>query len=112
MTKLGQNLTRVAIHPRHQCDRRVVVAEFRSIIRRLRRFAEAVVFTIAANTDDLPVRLVWSLRIETPSDRILTGEEFVRESFIHNRDAVFELVLVRKEIAAAHRNFHRLEVIG
>src|SRR5439155_8128279 len=67
----GERGSRIAFRARDQADRRVVVAQLRPKERWFRFLSQAVIFPIAANSDDFPKWFVGSVEIETFANRLL-----------------------------------------
>src|SRR5205814_9825134 len=71
----GERGSGIAFRARDQADRRVVVAQLRPKERWFRFLSQAVIFPIAANSDDFPKWFVGSVEIETLADRLLPWEK-------------------------------------
>ena len=106
-----QHRFRIGPRPRHHRHRGVVIAKLRPENRGLRFLAKAVVFSVPADPNDFPERILGATEIETLSYRILTGKQFLRESFVHDRDSVFGLVFLFSEIPSSQRDSHCPKVI-
>src|SRR5262245_42437704 len=90
----------IAFGPRDHTDRRSIIAQLRTKQRLLPFLAKAVVFPISTDPDDFPKWLVWSAKIETLADCLLSREKSTGEGLVHNCNAHFHLVFQIGEVAS------------